>query len=71
MKPAIAAVPAPQKKRRERIETRAAEARLFRFFRAVFRELDGGQTTWKDRQQLREDARREVNRYFDAKVAGR
>lgn len=68
-KPNIAAVPQPTKPKRERIESRKAEARLFKFLRAVFREV--GSTTWRGRQQLREDAHREVNLYFDAKVGKR
>jgi len=68
-KHALAPVPHPDepRKRRPKLETRAAEARLFRFFRESFREIAEG-TTWRRRQQLREDAKREVNAYFDAKV---
>lgn len=73
MKHAIAAVPQPvaePKPKRERPEQREAEARLLKFMRGLFRTFSG-EPTWMQRAELRRDAHRAVDRYFDAKVAGK
>lgn len=69
----IVALPHPDepRKRRPKPEEGDAEARLMRFFRASFSELAGAKLTFKRRMELRDDAHREVNAYFDAKVGKR
>lgn len=64
-RPNIAPVPEPPKQKREL----TAEAK----FRLAFREIVNKLTTatFRERAQLREDAHRIVNAYFDARIGRR
>lgn len=64
--PKLAPVPSPEKPQRKRRSP--AERRLLEEILRMFAELRNG-ATWRERQELRSDMRRAIERFFAERLA--